>query len=129
MTDDIDRYHAPLSPGDQAICDALRAVIARVLPKAEAEVWHAHPVWFRNGNPIVGYSKLKSCVRLLFWSGQPFASPGLTPEESFKAAEARYRFAAEIEAPALDRWLAKARVVQWDWRNLMRNEGRLDRLS
>ena len=73
----IDDYHAALAPADRAICDALRTAIASALPDAEAKVWHAHPVWFLNGNPITGYSKLKSCIRLLFWSGQSFAAPGL----------------------------------------------------
>jgi len=125
----IDAYHATLAPEDRAICDTLRAAITRALPEAEAKVWHAHPVWFLNGNPITGYSKLKGCVRLLFWSGQSFAAPGLTPEGSFKAAEARYRSVAEIDPAALGRWLAEARAVQWDYKNIVRNRGRLDRLE
>ena len=32
----------------------------------------------------------KDCIRLLFWSGQSFEEPGLAPEGSFKAAEARF---------------------------------------
>ena len=124
----IDAYHAAQAPEDRAICDALRSAIDRALPDAEAKVWHAHPVWFLNGNPITGYSKLKSCIQLLFWSGQAFAAPGLSPEGSFKAAEARYRSVAEIDAAALDLWLAEARVVQYDYKNIMRNRGRLDRL-
>lgn len=125
----IDAYHAAQAPEDRAICDALRSAIDRALPQAEAKIWHAHPVWFLNGNPIVGYSKLKPCIRLLFWSGQSFAAPGLTPEGSFKAAEARYRSLAEIDPAALDLWLAEARVVQWDYKNIVRNKGRLDRLE
>lgn len=124
----IDAYHAAQAPEDRAICDALRDAISRALPEAEAKIWHAHPVWFLNGNPITGYSKLKSCIRLLFWSGQSFAATGLHPEGSFKAAEARYRTAAEIDPIALDRWLAEARLVQYDYKNIMRNRGRLDRL-
>lgn len=124
----IDAYHAALVPEDRAICDALRVAITRALPEAEAKIWHAHPVWFLNGNPITGYSKLKSCIRLLFWSGQSFAALGLTPEGSFKAAEARYRSLAEIDPVALDLWLAEARLVQYDYKNIMRNKGRLDRL-
>lgn len=125
----IDAYHAAQTPEDRAICDALRRAISRALPEAEAKLWHAHPVWFLNGNPITGYSKLKACIRLLFWSGQGFAAPGLSPEGSFKAAEARYRAADEIDPAALDLWLAEARVVQYDYKNIMRNRGRLDRLA
>ncbi len=125
----IDAYHESLAPEDRAICDALGAAITRALPDAESKIWHAHPVWFLNGNPITGYSKLKSCIRLLFWSGQSFVSRGLVPEGSFKAAEARYRSAGDIDPVALDLWLAEARVVQWDYRNIVRNRGRLDRIA
>jgi hypothetical protein len=125
----IDAYHTAQAPEDRAICDDLRAAINLALPEAESKVWHAHPVWFLNGNPIVGYSKLKGGVRLLFWSGQSFAAPGLTPEGSFKAAEARFRTVADVDPVALDRWLAEARAVQWDYKNIVRNKGRLDRLS
>jgi hypothetical protein len=92
-------------------------------------VWHAHPVWFLEGNPIVGYSKLKDCVRLLFWSGQSFRTKGLAKEGSFKAAEARYTDADEVDAALLARWLAEARDVQWDYKNLVRRKGRLERLK
>ncbi|MDW4497281.1 DUF1801 domain-containing protein [Sulfitobacter sp. D35] len=125
----IDAYHAAQTGGDRAICARLRAEIDAGLPKAEAKIWHAHPVWFLNGNPIVGYSKLKTCVRLLFWSGQSFDTPGLKPEGKFKAAEARYTDAAEIDAGALQGWLADARRIQWDYKNIVKRKGELVRLS
>jgi hypothetical protein len=86
-------------------------------------------VWFLDGNPIVGYSKLKNCVRLLFWSGQSFEEKGLKKEGSFKAAEVRYTAADQIDAEKLQRWLAKARDIQWDYKNLISRKGRLERLK
>ena len=94
---DTKKYHAALAAGDRAICNLLSKEIARALPEAENKVWHAHPVWFLDGNPVVGYSKLKDCVRLLFWSGQSFRTKGLKKEGSFKAAEARYTAEAEVD--------------------------------
>ncbi len=85
-------------------------------------------MWFLDGNPIVGYSKLKHCVRLLFWSGQSFDEEGLSSEGKFKAAEARYTAAAEVDTPSLQRWLAKSRDIQWDYRNIVRRKGRLERI-
>jgi hypothetical protein len=125
----IGDYHAAQEPGDRAICDALCEIIAAGLPEAESKVWHAHPVWFIAGNPVVGYSKLKGCVRLLFWSGQSFAVPGLVPEGTFKAAERRYRDVAEVDAGEIGAWLDEARVVQWDYRNIVKRKGRLERLG
>jgi hypothetical protein len=123
----IQAFNAAQSGEDREICERLRRVIDRELPEAESRIWHAHPVWFLEGNPIVGYSKLKHCVRLLFWSGQSFETPGLTPEGSFKAAEVRYTATDQVDEDALARWIGEARTVQWDYRNLMKKR-RLDRL-
>jgi hypothetical protein len=90
MHPDTVRYNEALGPTDRDIADTLAAVIDKYLRKAENKVWHAHPVWFLDGNPIVGYSKLKECVRLLFWSGQSFEEEELQKEGKFKAAEVRY---------------------------------------
>lgn len=125
MHADTSRYNAALAPVDRAICQLLADHIDRHLPEAENKVWHAHPVWFLDGNPIVGYSKLKESVRLLFWSGQD----GLKREGSFKAAEARYTAADQVDPEKLGRWLAEARSVQWDYKNIVRRKGLLERLK
>jgi hypothetical protein len=129
MHPDIRTYNEAQAPADREICALLAREIARHLPEAENRVWHAHPVWFLDGNPIVGYSRLKSCVRLLFWSGRSFEEEGLKEEGSFKAAEARYTAADQVDVGDLERWLAKARDIQWDYRNLIRRRGRLERLK
>ena len=128
MHADTKKYNAAQAPTDRAICHLLADQIDRGLPGAENKVWHAHPVWFLDDNPIVGYSKLKSCVRLLFWSGQSFEEEDLAKEGTFKAAEVRYTAADQIDAKKLKRWLTKARDIQWDYKNLIRRKGRLERL-
>jgi hypothetical protein len=122
-------YNDAQSPDEKAICDLLADEIERTLPGAENKVWHGHPVWFLDGNPVVGCSKQKACVRLLFWSGQSFDEPGLLPEGRFKAAEARYTSADAVDIATLQRWLGKARDIQWDYRNLVKRKGRLERLT
>lgn len=129
MHADVKKYNAAQAAADRAICKLLAAEIERGLPEAESKVWHAIPVWFLDGNPIVGYGKLKDCVRLLFWSGQSFRTKGLKKEGSFKAADARFTDAAQVDAAKLGRWLAEARDVQWDYKNLIRRKGRLERLK
>lgn len=128
MHNDARDYNARQTADDQAICDLLAREIDHHLPEAESRVWHAHPVWFLDGNPVVGYSKLKHCVRLLFWSGQSFEEPGLKKEGSFKAAEARYTHVDQVNIDDLARWLGKARDIQWDYKNIVRRKGRLERL-
>ena len=129
MNPDIQAYNDKQSPEDKAICDALATIIDRQLPKAENKIWHAHPVWFLDGNPVAGYSKLKNSVRLLFWSGQSFDEPGLQNEGSFKAAEMRYTDVAEINEKDLKRWLKKSQDIQWDYKNLVKRKGKLERLK
>lgn len=129
MHPDTTAYNDAQAPDDRAICDLLAEEIDRGLPGAENKVWHAHPVWFLDGNPIAGYSKLKGCVRLLFWSGQSFEAEGLAPEGKFKAAEARYASVDDVDTKALRRWLKQSRTVQWDYKNLVKRKGRLERLS
>lgn len=128
MLDETAAYNRAQSPEDRRTCDHLAREIDFALPDAENKVWHAHPVWFLDGNPVVGYSKLKGGVRLLFWSGQSFASPGLRPEGKFKAAEARFASADQIDHAALHAWLRECREIQWDYKNIVRRKGVLERL-
>lgn len=129
MHPDTKKYNQAQLPGDRAICQILAEQIDRNLPEAENRIWHAHPVWFLDGNPIVGYSKLKNCVRLLFWSGQSFEEAGLKKEGSFKAAEARYTAPDQVDTEKLQSWLVESREIQWDYKNLVRRKGRLERLK
>lgn len=129
MHEETSRFNCALSQGDQRICELLAQEIERALPEAENKVWHAHPVWFLDGNPVVGYSKLKNGVRLLFWSGQSFSSPGLKPEGKFMAAETRFTTVDQLDKEALRGWLIECREIQWDYKNIVRRKRRLERLK
>ena len=130
MDKDIETYNNSQSPADKAICNLLAAGINKNLAEAEYKIWHAHPVWFLAGNPIVGYSKLKDCVRLMFWSGADFNEEKLQPGSGkFKDASIRYNDVSEINPGDLKRWLEKARKIQWDYKNLVKRKGRLQRLK
>ncbi len=128
MHKDIQTYNKALKGEDKKICEILAAEILKNLPKAENKVWHRHPVWFLDGNPIVGYAKLKDSVQLLFWSGQSFKEEGLEKEGSFKAAQARYTEASQIKKTHLKRWLKKSRDIQWDYKNIVKRKGVLKKI-
>ncbi|HQQ93928.1 MAG TPA: DUF1801 domain-containing protein [Bacteroidia bacterium] len=128
MSADIKAYNKKLVKNSQAICEPLAAIIDQELKATENKIWHAHPVWFIEGNPIVGYQQLKDCIRLLFWSGQSFEEDILQAEGSFKAAEIRYTDASQINAKDLKRLMKKARDIQWDYKNLIKRKGKLERL-
>ena len=126
---EIKIYNEKLTAADKEICDRLADTIDRELAEAESKIWHAHPVWFLEGNPIVGYDKLKDSVRLLFWSGQSFEEDKLHKEGKFKAAEMRYTSADQINLADLKRWLKKSAEIQWDYKNIVKRKGQLERLK
>lgn len=131
---DVAAYNAAQVPEDKLICDALATAIEAGLAAAgsECKVWHRHPVWFLDGNPIVGYSRIKGGIRLLFWSGQSFDEPGLPadpPDTKFKSAGVRLTSVEEISAKDLKRWLKKSIAIQWDYKNIVKRRGKLLRLK
>lgn len=128
MNQEVQNYNDSQSETDKVICEILYRIINENLPHAENKIWHAHPVWFLDGNPIVGYSKLKGSVRLLFWSGQSFEEEKLQNEGSFKAAEIRYPDFNQIQEEDLKRWLKKGIEIQWDYKNIVKRKGVLIRL-
>lgn len=129
MHEEAVKYNQAQAPEDRRICELLAREIDAALPEAESKMWHAHPVWFLDGNPVVGYSKLKDCIRLLFWSGQSFTAKGLHPEGTFKAAAARFSAVEQVDTKALRSWLSESRSVQWDYKNIVRRKGKLERLK
>lgn len=128
--EDIKRYNDAQSPAQKAICDLLAHEIEQTLSKAKGKMWHGGPVWFINENPIVGYwVRKKGDVQLLFWSGQSFDEPGLVPEGNFKAAEACYTVIDQIAIENLRHWLKESEKVQWDYKNIVKRKGVLERLN
>jgi hypothetical protein len=129
MNTTILAYNQALTESDKAIADLLAQVIVDCLPETENKIWHAHPVWFLEGNPIVGYSKLKNCMRLLFWSGQSFEEDILQNAGSFKAAEMRFTAPDQIQIRDLKRLLRKVELIQLDYKNIVKRKGKLERLK
>lgn len=130
MNPDIQNYHNAQNQSDKAIFDLLYNQICEYLAEAENKIWHGHPVWFLEGNPIVGYSKQKKGIRLMFWSGASFEEEGLTVRgEKFKDASVFYNSAEEINKSDLKNWLEKSRNIQWDYKNIVKRKGILERLK
>jgi len=65
---------------------------------------------------------------LLFWSGQSFEEDSLAKEGKFKAAEKRYSSVEEVNTKDLKRWLKKSIDIQWDYKNIVKRKGVLERL-
>ncbi|AWM14865.1 hypothetical protein DI487_14045 [Flavobacterium sediminis] len=124
----IKAYNEQQIEQEKEICFLLAQEIDKTLPEAQSKIWHAHPVWFINGNPVAGYSKLKGCIRLLFWSGQSFEEDQLQSEGKFKAAEIRYTDISQVDTKDLTRWLNKSKTIQWDYKNIVKRKGVLERL-
>ena len=130
LTPEILEYNEKQQDIDKLICDVLAGEIDRALPGAESKIWHSHPVWFLDGNPIVGYSKQKPGIRLMFWSGADFEEAGLNVVgKKFKDASVFYSDSSEIKKVDLRRWLKKSKTIQWDYKNIVRRKGKLERLA
>jgi hypothetical protein len=130
MNTEVKAYNNAQSAGDKKICNQLAKEIDAHLPEAENKIWHAHPVWFLDGNPIVGYSKLKSGIRLMFWSGAGFDEKDLQPGTGkFKDASITYTSEKEINLKNLKRWLKKSKEIQWDYKNIVKRRGVLERIK
>jgi hypothetical protein len=129
MNEEIKTYNDKQTSDDKKICDLLVKEIDNGLTRSESKIWHGHPVWFLDGNPIVGYSKQKAGLRLMFWSGADFEEEKLNVRgEKFKDASIFYKNVSEIENKDLKLWLKKAREIQWDYKNLVKRKGQLERL-
>ena len=121
MQPEISHYNEAQQPELKAVCELLAEQIDNALPDAHSKIWHAHPVWFLNGNPIVGYSKQKRGIRLMFWSGADFDEVELKVlGEKFKSDSIFYNNISEINLSDLKRWLHKAQEIQWDYKNIVK---------
>lgn len=130
MNDQTTKYNSGLSDENREIANLLAEEIDGHLKAAECKIWHAHPVWFLDGNPIVGYSLQKSGIRLMFWSGADFEEAGLNVVgKKFKDASVFYSDVSEIKKTVLRRWLRKAIQIQWDYKNIVKRKGRLVKLK
>ena len=125
----IQHYIANLSETDKAIGQQLTELIDAHLLFTESKIWHAHPVWFIDGNPIVGFSKQKAGIRLMFWSGADFEEEQLAVRgQKFKDASIFFNSVSEINADDVQRWLQKAVTIQWDYKNIVKRKGELVRI-
>jgi hypothetical protein len=125
---DILEYNKALANAQREIAGQLCLTIEKYLTKAEAKVWHGHPVWFIGGNPIVGYSLKKSGIEVLFWSGQSFLTPGLAPVGKFKAAGFAVPDLESLDSKALVKWLKESKAIQWDYLNVVKKK-KLEKLT
>lgn len=130
MTKEISIYNDKQTLDDKEICDQLAAIIDDELSEAENKIWHSHPVWFLDGNPIVGYSKQKAGIRLIFWSGADFVEEKLIVRSGkFKDASFFINKISDININDLKRWLKKSREIQWDYKNIVKRKGQLEKIN
>lgn len=125
MNPQILTYHQTFSEEEKNICEKLASLLSTHLPEAEHKIWHGHPVWFLDGNPVAGYSKRKRGICLMFWSGQSFDEPALEKEGRFKAAQIFFNHPQEVPEQDLQRWIQKSADIQWDYQNIVKRRGQL----
>ena len=130
MNPEILTYNQQFSSDDREIVEKLAKIINENLPEAENKIWHSHPVWFLEGNPIVGYSKQKAGIRLMFWSGKSFEEEKLNIlGGKFQDASIFFNSVEEINENDLKKWLQKSQEIQWDYKNIVKRKGQILRLK
>ena len=131
MNSDIRNFNqGQATEEEKQICETLASTISELLPEAESKIWHRHPVWFLDGNPICGYSKLKAGIRLMFWSGASFDEDKLKPGTGkFKDASVIITHPDQIDIKEMKRWIRKSKEIQWDYKNVVKRKGKLIRLK
>lgn len=128
MNKEIQEYNQSMEEAE--LCNLLATLIDSNLKNVESKIWHAHPVWFLDGNPIVGYSKQKRGIRLMFWSGADFGEGNLSVlGNKFKDASVFYHSVTGVDVVELKRWLGKSEEIQWDYKNIVKRKGILERLK
>ena len=129
MREEIATYISHLDKNYEEIAHRLFEIIEGNLVYTENKIWHRHPVWFIDGNPIVGFDKLKNGLRLMFWSGASFNEEQLKiGSGKFKDASITYTSLDQVNTDDVKRWVEKAAKIQWDYKNIVKRKGRLEPL-
>jgi hypothetical protein len=69
-------------------------------------------------------------MKLMFWSGADFEEEGLNVlGKKFKDASVVYNKVADIHPEDLKRWLMKSITIQWDYKNIVKRKGRLEKIE
>lgn len=131
MTNEILDYNKAQPAQFQKIIKILMDEFNASLTQSTSKLFHRNPAWFLEGNPIVTYyvPAKNDHVRIMFWSGQSFNEPGLDVEGSFKAATADYYSVEDIDVDKLRRWLEESKTIQWDYKNIVKRKGVLEKLD
>ncbi len=129
MKEEITNYISLLDENYQEIAHRLFETIEANLVSTENKIWHRHPVWFIDGNPIVGFDKLKNGLRLMFWSGASFDEEQLKiGSGKFKDASITYTTLDQVNTDDVKRWVEKSAKIQWDYKNIVKRKGKLEPL-
>ena len=66
----------------------------------------------------------------MFWSGADFEEENLSVKgDKFKDASIFYNNVSDIDVDSLKRWLKKSTAIQWDYKNIVKRKGQLERLK
>lgn len=65
----------------------------------------------------------------MFWSGADFDEKNLNVKGvKFKDASIFYNEILQINIEEFKRWLEKSKTIQWDYKNIVKKKGKLERI-
>ena len=66
----------------------------------------------------------------MFWSGADFEEEQLAVVgKKFKDASIFYTETDQVNTKDLKRWLSKSKEIQWDYKNIVKRKGELEKLK
>lgn len=66
----------------------------------------------------------------MFWSGADFEDDQLNIKgKKFRDASIFYNSVEEVDPNKLKEWLRKSIEIQWDYKNIVKRKGKLERLK
>lgn len=66
----------------------------------------------------------------MFWSGADFEEKKLSVKgEKFKDVSIFFNKISDIKKSDFKRWLKKAKGIQWDYKNIVKRKGQLERVK
>lgn len=115
MSDDVDRYLAPLPDAQRRALEHVRAVIASAAPDATQGISYGMPAFKLRGHPLVGYAAWKAHCAIY---GMSAATATLAADlEGFETSKGTIRFTTDRPLPdSVIRDLVKLRTAEIDAR-------------
>jgi hypothetical protein len=105
----IDTYIAALGAPVAAIAADLRELLDARLGADIGTIWHGHPVWKDDRQPVAGFKAYSSYVTFMIWNGRAVDDPsGRLAMSGSGMGSVKLREPADVDVATFGGWLRQA---------------------